>query len=40
MLVVGVISFSFAVGSLTTVLQNLDKQAAKLKDKLQILNDI
>lgn len=40
MLLVGVIGFSFAIGSLSSILSSLDAKAAKLKEKLQILNEI
>ena len=39
-LIIGVVGFSFAIGSLSSVLSSLDAKAAKLKEKLQILNDI
>jgi len=37
-MVVGVIAFSFASGSLASVIQNYDNQNAKLNDRLTILN--
>ncbi|CDW85371.1 cation channel family protein [Stylonychia lemnae] len=40
LLVVGVVSFSFAIGSLSSILSSLDAKAAKLKEKLQILSEI
>ena len=40
MLIVGVVGFSFAIGSLSSVLSSLDAKAAKLKEKLSILNGI
>jgi hypothetical protein len=39
-LIAGVISFSFAIGSLSSMLSNLDAKAAKLKEKLHVLNEI
>lgn len=40
LLLIGVIFFSFIIGSLSSVLSSLDSKAAKLKEKLEILNDI
>ena len=40
MLLIGVIGFSFAIGSLSSVLSSLDAKAAKLKEKLSILENI
>jgi hypothetical protein len=37
-MVIGVISFSFASGSLASVIQNYDNENAKLKEQLNILN--
>lgn len=39
-LIIGVVSFSFAVGSLSTILSSLDTKNAKLKEKLMVLNEI
>ena len=39
-MIVGVITFSFAIGSLTSALSNLDNRAAKLKAKSFELNSI
>ena len=39
-MVVGVISYSFAIGSLTSILASIDSKQAKLKEKLDILNSI
>lgn len=36
----GVVGFSFAIGSLSSVLSSLDAKAAKLKEKLQSLEDM
>jgi hypothetical protein len=40
LMVIGVISFSFATGSLSNILANIDSSQAKLKEKLDVLNDI
>jgi hypothetical protein len=40
LLIVGVVGFSFAIGSLSSVLSSLDAKAAKLKEKLATLEDI
>ena len=40
LLIIGVVGFSFAIGSLSSVLSSLDAKAAKLKEKLQTLEDI
>ena len=37
---IGVCTYSFAVGSLTSVLSSLDSKEAKLKKKLNILDDL
>jgi hypothetical protein len=34
------VGFSFAIGSLSSVLSSLDAKAAKLKEKLSMLDDI
>jgi hypothetical protein len=39
-MIVGVISFSFATGSLSSILQNYDHANAKLSAKMNILNQI
>ena len=39
-MVVGVICYSFAVGSLSSILSSLDSREATLKEKLDILNSI
>ena len=39
-MVIGVMSYSFAVGSLTSILSSIDSKQAKLKEKLDILNGI
>jgi hypothetical protein len=36
----GVISFSFATGSLSSILQNYDQANAKLQERIQVLNRI
>ena len=40
LMVIGVISFSFATGTLSSILSNLDSSNAKLKGKLGLLHDI
>ena len=40
LLIIGVVGFSFAIGSLSSVLSSLDAKAAKLKEKLSMLEDI
>lgn len=40
MLIVGVIGFSFAIGSLSSVLSSLDAKSARLKEKNKILDEI
>ena len=39
-MLVGVICFSFASGSLSSILQNLDSSNAEVKEKLGVLNRI
>jgi len=39
-MVIGVVAFSFASGSLASIIQNYDTQNAKLAEKLDILNKI
>ena len=39
-LISGVVGFSFAIGSLTSVISSLDAKAAKLKEKLSTLDKI
>ena len=39
-MIIGVIAFSFATGSLASILSNYDASQAKLKEKLGTLNDI
>ena len=39
-MIIGVISFSFATGSLSSILQNYDQANAKLQERIQILNRI
>ena len=39
-MLVGVLTFSFATGSLSSVLSNLDSANAKLKEKVQVLDQI
>ncbi len=39
-MIIGVISFSFASGSLASILQNYDSQNAKFQEKVVVLNRI
>ena len=39
-MLIGVISFSFATGTLSSILSNIDSQKAKLKQKLGLLHEI
>ena len=39
-MVIGVISFSFANGSLASILANYDDQNADLQEKIEILNRV
>ena len=39
-MLIGVISFSFATGTLSSILSNIDSQKAKLKSKLGLLHEI
>jgi hypothetical protein len=38
MMIIGVISFSFATGALSSIIQKHDHQEAKLKEKLSVLD--
>ena len=40
LMLLGVIGFSFATGSLSSILSNLDSASAKLKEKLDTLEQI
>jgi len=40
LMIIGVISFSFATGSLSSIIANYDSSEAQLKEKLQTLNTI
>lgn len=40
LMLIGVISFSFATGSLSSIISNYDSSQAKLKEKIAILNEI
>ena len=40
LMIIGVIGFSFATGSLSSLLSNYDASEAKLKEKLSTLNDL
>jgi len=39
-MVVGVIAFSFASGSLSSIIQNYDSQNARLAEQMEILNKV
>ena len=39
-MLIGVISFSFATGTLSSILSNIDSQKAKLKSKLELLLEL
>lgn len=39
-MIFGVFTFSFSIGSLSSVLSNLDSQEAKLKERLNTLNEM
>ena len=39
-MIIGVIAYSFAISSFTSILSTLDSKAAKLKAKLDTLNNI
>lgn len=39
-MIIGVVSFSFATGALSSIIQNYDSSEAKLKEKIATLNDI
>lgn len=39
-MLIGVVGYSFVIGSLTGIIQNIDKDAAKLKQKLDTLSNI
>lgn len=40
LMLIGVISFSFATGALSSIISNYDSSQAKLKEKIAILNEI
>ncbi len=40
LMLIGVVSYSYAIGSLSSILTTLDGKTAKLKEKLQILENI
>ena len=39
-MMIGVVAFSFAIGSLSSILSNYDSSQATLKEKIATLNDI
>ncbi len=40
LMLIGVISFSFATGALSSIISNYDSSQAKLKEKIATLNEI
>ena len=40
LMVIGVISFSFATGTLSSILSNIDSSRAKIKEKYGILSEL
>lgn len=40
LMITGVIAFSFATGTLASIIQNQDSNEAKLKEKMAILSEI
>ena len=40
LMLIGVVSYSYAIGSLSSLLTSLDTKTAKLKEKLSILENI
>ena len=40
LMIIGVISFSFATGALSSIITSYDSTEAKLKEKMATLNDI
>ncbi len=40
LMIFGVISFSFATGALSTIIQSIDARDAQLKEKIATLNEI
>lgn len=40
LMIIGVISFSFATGALSSIISNYDTSEAKLKEKISTLNQI
>lgn len=40
LMIIGVISFSFATGALSSIISNIDSTEAKLKEKMSTLKDI
>lgn len=39
-MIIGVIAYSFAIGSLTGIFQSIDSKASKLRRKIDILSNI
>ena len=39
-MVIGVVAFSFAIGSITSIIANADTEEDKLREKMEILKDI
>lgn len=40
LMLIGVVGYSYAIGSLSSLMSTLDAKSAKLKEKLQILENI
>jgi|LauGreDrversion4_2_1035121.scaffolds.fasta_scaffold246979_2 hypothetical protein len=40
LMVIGVVAFSFAIGSITSIIANADTEEDKLREKMEILKDI
>jgi hypothetical protein len=40
LMLIGIVSFSFATGTLASLIASIDSQEANLKEKMSVLNDI
>jgi hypothetical protein len=40
LMLIGIVSFSFATGTLASLIASIDSQEASLKEKMSVLNDI
>ena len=40
LMLIGIVSFSFATGTLASIITSMDSQEANLKEKISVLNDI